>query len=122
MPSIRKKVDLAASGSDDNALSGNRYEFLPVDSLVRVYAVAQDDGGGSTNIKEGEVTLTFSLSNAVLLDNIDVPISTSGPNRNEHLLSEEIGAAGDRIIISSANSDAVNAADLILLVDVVPIG
>lgn len=115
MPTIRIVTTLAASGSNANILSGNRFEFLPTNALIRVFAIAT-----GTGISEGEVTTTISLTNVVLLDGGAVPVNATGPNRNEHLLVAEAGAAGDRLIISAANSDGANAATLITLIDVVP--
>lgn len=121
MPLIRERVALAASGTNANAINGNRFEFLPTDAIVRVFAVAHDASAATTaNTVAAGVNMTISLSNVVLLDNGRIS-DAANVNRNEHQLTNEEGAAGDRLIVSATNSDAANGADVELLIDIVPV-
>lgn len=127
MPTIRITVLPTAAGglansTNPNVVAGNRFEFMPGPTLIRVYAAS----AGAAGLVEGEVTTTISFTNVVQLDSGSIPVVgttlTGAPNRNEHMLIAEAAAGGDRLIISCTNLDAAIAATTVFLIDLVPIG
>lgn len=116
MPTIREEVALAAGASNTNIIQGSKFEFMPRNMAVSVFAV--QDGADP-----GDVTLDVTFGNAVEGDNLGVPTYTAnqGPDRDKHLLASGVAAAGDRLQLKAVNGDAVNASALRVLVDLRPI-
>ena len=82
-----------------NVMAGSKFEFLPRNGVVSVYA-AQDTGTGILEVD-------FTLGNVVVGDGLpcnNVPVTT-GPNRNQDLLAQGVAQAGDRIQIRTAETD-----------------
>lgn len=113
MPVFQHTEQLAASGTNTNIMAGSKFEFLPRNSVIRVYAVS--DAGDDVN-------LDFSLGNVVVGEDLMVFKATAGtgPNRNEHLLVQGAGMAGDRIQIRLTEVTATPAtAETRTLVEIV---
>lgn len=83
-----------------NILAGRKQEFLGRPAVVSVYQ-RQDDVSGSV------IESTLTLGNVIVAEDIicnrNVAAATehfgSGPNTNEDLVAQGVGAAGDRIQI-----------------------
>lgn len=120
MPTIKLKTTLAAGATNANILSGNRFEFLPTSGLVRVVQSCHDNGVAAVaNVLAAGVRSTISLTNVVLADGADLNARAT-PDRDKDGVIAEAGAAGDRLIIAVTNLDAVNAAQVETIVDIVP--
>ena len=95
MPVFKFEETTAASGVNNNIMTGSKFEFLPRNAVVSVYA-AQDLTGfpGTQN-----VNMDFTLGNVVIGDNLGLAAAAdgTGPDRNTSLLAQGVGAAGDRI-------------------------
>lgn len=113
MPIFQHTEQLAASGTNVNIMTGSKFEFLPRNSVVRVYAVS--DAGDV-------VDLDFSLGNVVVGEDLNLfqVAAGTGPNRNESLLAQGAGMAGDRIQIRITEITATPAtAEVRVLVEIV---
>lgn len=111
MSVIRDSQQIAASGSVTNLVTGSKFEFLPRNSVVEVFA-CQDNAGVN------DVVMDVSFGNVLEGDQLVVPTHTAnlGPERDKHKLISAVGAAGDRIQIKVQNNDAVNATNLRTLI------
>lgn len=99
----------------NNIMAGNKFEFLPRNGVVRVYA-SQDVGAA-----QGNTELDFTLGNVVVGDDLacnGAATAGVGPDRNTDLLATGVAMAGDRIQIRAQNTDAVNASDFRVLVEI----
>lgn len=113
MATMRFEDSLAAATTDNNILAGEKFEILPYNAVVTVYAV--QDGADP-----GDLKLDFTLGNAIVIDSAAVPTFTAnlGPNRADHLLGSGIARAHDRIQVKLVNGDAANASAYRVLIDV----
>lgn len=113
MPTLRFESSLAAGATDTNILAGSKFEILPFNSAVSVFAV--QDGADA-----GDLKADFTLGNVIEIDDAAVPTFTpnQGPNRQDHLLGAGVARAHDRLQIKLVNGDAVNAANYRILVDI----
>jgi len=96
MPVFKFAERLAANAVNNNIMAGSKFEFLPRNGVVRVYAV-QDPPAGVENIN-----IDFTLGNVVIGDDLPCNFTATeavGPDRNTDLLATGVAAAGDRIQI-----------------------
>lgn len=93
MPVFKISDTQAALTVNNNIMAGNKFEFLPRNGVVRIYA-CQDVGTGNVNID-------FTLGNVVVGDDLPCTSTTIafGPDRNTDLLATGVAMAGDRIQI-----------------------
>lgn len=76
-------------------MAGSKFEFLTRPSVVSLFAAADIAGGA-----QGVGLLDLTLGNVVAGDDLRIPITQvlgAGPERNQHLVTNAVGAAGDRI-------------------------
>lgn len=102
MPVFKDVQTVATSGVVTNIMAGSKFEFLPRNSVIRIYA-SQD---GTTR----NVDLDFTLGNVVVGDSLAPNRSAAvgvGPDRNTDLLATGVGAAGDRIQIRAQETTGV---------------
>jgi len=112
MPIFQHSETITAGATNTNIMSGSKFEFLPRNSVIRVYAV-QDSGDLAT--------LDFSLGNVVVGEDLALFQVTAGtgPNRNESLLAQGAGMAGDRIQIRVTETGGAATAVIRVLVEIV---
>lgn len=112
MPSLRFVQAIAVNGTVTNLLNGSKFEFLPVPSMVEVYAVSD----------VADTNLELTLGNVIEFDQMLVPIfatASGGPNLQDHRIGGGVGAAGDRVVLK-ANAITV-VASLRVLVVITPV-
>ncbi len=115
MPTIRNVTLLAAGGTNPNVLQGSQFEFLGTPSRVQVYAI--DDSGGLGGVGEVEVFFGQELQFAQSPPNI----RAAGPTVPDDLLVDDIGAAGDRLVVRVTETGGALGATVNTLVKITPI-
>lgn len=95
MATARVSTVIAIGTTNNNILSGDLIEFLPVNSYNKYYA-AQSATGLTMTIVSGTNTLGLALT-----PNIRATVNT-----NEDLMSEDTGFKGDHQIIPVTNPTA----------------
>lgn len=114
MPIFKYVDTIATSGVVTNIMQGSKFEFLPRNSVIRIYAV-QD-----ITAALGNVDLDFTLGNVVVGDGL-APNRVAlgeGPDRNRDLLATGVGAGGDRIQIRAQETDAGTGMPIRVLVEI----
>mgnify|MGYP000713027902 CR=1 FL=1 len=99
---IKKTQAFTASQTVENIISGSKFEFLPRNAVVKLYA---------SQTVAGEVELDFTLGNVVVGDDLDPNLETAvgAVNRNTDLIASGVGAAGDRIQIRGRETSGTTA-------------
>jgi len=103
VPNIRSTDVMAASTIVPNVVAGSAYEFLRTPARVQVW-ITQEAGAAL-----GDVTAQVQFGPEVALEVSDVPTEIAagrGPITDDPPLSDEIVAAGDRILLRLTNTDA----------------
>lgn len=111
MPIFKYVDTIATSAVVTNLMQGSKFEFLPRNSVVRVYA-AQDNAN---------VDLDFTLGNVVVGDGLAPNVTAApglGPDRNTDLLATGVGAAGDRIQIRAQETAGGAGTPIRVLVEI----
>jgi hypothetical protein len=96
MPVIQKKVSLAAGISEDNALSGSAFEFLQRNSVISA-GVLSDTAGCFVTIQSGS---------DIILEESEAAVGTGYPRVPDEMFYNDVGAAGDRLVIRLRNPTA----------------
>ena len=84
MPSLRFVQAIAVNGTVTNLLNGSKFEFLPVTSMVEVYAVSD----------VADTNLELTLGNVIEFDQMAVPLfaaASGGPNLQDHRIGGGVG-------------------------------
>jgi len=102
MPVFKSVQTVALNSVVTNLMTGSKFEFLPRNSVVRIYA-AQDTGTGNVDID-------YTLGNVVVGDSLapNIVAAGTGPDRNTDLLATGVGAAGDRIQLRAQETAGTN--------------
>lgn len=106
---------LPIGGTIQNLVAGSKFEFLPMNAAVRIYAVAD----------QVDITVDFTLGNVIVGDDLLVPLAPDGvagvlgPNTNEHRIAVGAGAAGDRIQLRVTGGAA--ATTVRFLIEILPV-
>lgn len=115
MPSMRFTSTLVANLPIVNLLAGSKFEFLPVPSLVEVFAVSDKD----------DTNLELTMGNVIEFDQMPAPfalVAAGGPLVKDHKIGGGVGAAGDRVVLKVQPASAsVVANGLRVLVVITPI-
>ena len=115
MPVVPFSQSIAAGATVDAMAPGgvpSTFQWTRRPSGVAVYAV--QDGS------PGDVTVNFSLSNALVIETGAVFKSNAalqGPDRNQHLVADAVADAGDQIQVKFTNTTA-GALEVRALIDV----
>lgn len=96
MPVIQKEVSVAANTTDENVLSGSAFEFLRRNSIVSAGAVGSATG----------LFVTVQSGGDIVLEESPADIKTSFPSIPDEMFYNDVGAAGDRLVIRVRNSTA----------------
>ena len=122
MPTLRLADTVAAASTITNLMTGSKFEQLPFPASLAIYATAS-----GTGIVDGEVLMDVTMGNAIEGDQLSVPVvdasvtGDAGPQRNRHLVASGVAAAHDRVQIKVSNSDAVNPATVLALIEIRPL-
>lgn len=103
MPSLRFNQSLTAGQVVANLLTGSKFEFMPQDAAVMVYAVSDTPG----------VQLEVTFGNVIECDQMEIPVfanTAGGPNVNDHRLAAGAARAGDRLACRLFNGGALQTA------------
>ncbi len=116
MPTIKNVTTVAAGLVNPNVLAGSQFEFLGAPSRVQIYG--QEDTSGTNGVAEVEVffgqELELSQSRLNGRDGVDVRVP-------DDLLIDDIGAAGDRLVVRLVETGGVNPAVFVTQVKITPI-
>jgi hypothetical protein len=108
---------LSANTPITNLLAGSKFEFLPVPSMVEVYAVS--------DVVAMDTSLELTLGNVIEFDQMIAPFTTvagGGPNVQDHRIGGGVGAAGDRVVLKvSPVGASVATGGLRVLVIITPV-
>jgi len=111
---FRIRQALTAGQTIPNLMNGNKFEFLGRPAVVSVWGT--DDGTGSAQID-------FTLGNVVVGE--DLPLNNAvvagDIRKDSDFIGSGAGDAGDRIQIRARNTDAVNAVNANLLIEIAEI-
>ena len=111
MALFKTRVALAAAGVNTNILAGSKFEFLSRPAAIQLFA--SQDGTGTALID-------FSLGNAVVGEDL-LPNRTTTAGlvqRQNDGLGAGAGMGGDRIQIKARNTDAANAVNVTVMLDI----
>ncbi len=107
MPSVNRKLTVAAGGFVENVMSGSQFEYMPFPAVLTIAAV--------TDIVAAPVpNLDITFGNAVIVQQGDISgeaVAGGGPRFNEDVVAKDAASAGDRIIVR-LNNPNVGAADV----------
>lgn len=95
MPMAQLSTALLTLTTNNNVLSGNLIEFVPMDSLVEFF-MTQSATGLVVNITSGTDTVGLALA-----PNIRAAVDTSADK-----IGEDVAMKGDHLIISATNPTA----------------
>lgn len=106
---------LAAAGAVANIMAGTPFETLPTRCGVRIYGASytNDPGTGRLDVIVGQTMLTTP-------DGAALPTLAAigqGPDKNRHKILDEVVAGGQPLVIRLRNTDAVNALDPTIIID-----
>jgi len=96
MPVIQKEVALAANETNENVLSGSAFEFLRRNSIVSAGAVGSATG----------LYVTVQSGGDIVLEESPADIKTSFPTIPDEMFYNDVGTAGERLVIRVRNSTA----------------
>lgn len=116
MPTIRNSTTVLAGVTNPNILTGSQFEFLGAPSRIQIYA--QEDTTGANGVAELEVFFGQELELASTTingrDGRDVRVP-------DDLLLDDIGAAGDRLVLRASETGGTNAVIFNTQVKITPI-
>jgi hypothetical protein len=117
MSIFKTRVALAAAAVNNNVMAGSKFEFLARPAVVNVWA--SQDG---VVVAGTGVEIDFTLGNVVVAEDVFPNPRAAGQEgtilKNEDNIGAGIGDAGDRIQLRLRNTDAVNAVDGTLLIEI----
>lgn len=112
MRSSFNQANLAASTKTANILAGDINEFVTQNSMVTIYAISSASG----------IRMTVLASSDVVVDDKEIlPIGTS-LLIPDHLSTSFAVAAGTRLLLTLRETAAVATTDVLLAIDVDPLG
>lgn len=116
MPAQRFQVTVAAGGVNPNIIAGSQFEFLGVPSRIQIYAIGDPAAAGPYNL---EVFFGQSLE----LADGPGPIGAAavGPVVPDDLVLDDVGGAGDRLVIRVSETGGAAAAIVRVLVVFTPL-
>lgn len=95
MPVIQKLLEVPANGTIDNALAGSAFEFLRRNSVVSI---------GITG-EAAAIQATIQSGSDVVLEESGVVVETRYPIVPDEMYYNDVGAAGDRLVIRLRNTN-----------------
>jgi len=115
MPSQRFNVTVLAGAVNANIIAGSQFEFLGVPSRVQIYAVGDPLAAGPYNLE------VFFGQELELADGPGpIGVAEVGPVVPDDLVLDDVGAAGDRIVIRVSETGGIASAIVRVLVVFTP--
>lgn len=96
MPVIQRERSIAANAVDENILSGSAFEFLRSNAVVSI-GLSQSVTGLVANIQSGA---------DIVLEEASLEIKTGFPVIPDEMYYNDVGVAGDRLVIRVRNTTA----------------
>ncbi len=111
MAIFRIRQTLAAGAVVPNLMTGDVFEFLARPAVVSVWGT--DDGTGNSN-------LDFLLGNVVVAQNMPLnnAVVAGDIRKDSDFIGSGGGLGGDRILLRVRNTDAVNAVNVNVMVEI----
>ena len=110
MPVIQKETSIAANATLDNAISGSSFEFLRRNSVVSIAAVGSATG----------LVASIQSGSDIVLEEAPLLIKTTMPTIPDDFYYNDVGVAGDRLVIRVRNTTA-GALTVRVIVQVTPL-
>lgn len=107
-----EQPNLTASTKTANILSGDINEFVPFNAAVNIYAVSS----------ASNVNLTMLADSDVLVDDKEIINIGTTLNKSDHLIDSFNVAAGSRLALFLRETGAAATTDVLVSVDVQPLG
>jgi len=111
MPVMTDRRSVAANTTVENILSGKVHEFLPENSVIRVFMAAAAAG----------INASFLVGSESLVQDQEVSDANRFPQDPEDFLSESGGLEGDRVLLALRNTTGA-AIVVITRVSIEPVG
>lgn len=111
MPNFLINQLVPAGGLVANALAGSAFEFLARDSKVAMALAFDRDALVPATSTVGDILATIQFGAEVQLEAGEVPIEEfigGGAKIPDNVQVDDVGAAGDRLVVRLENTDAVN--------------
>lgn len=125
MPNFSLWNTVATTTTLPNILAGSPFEFVGRDSRVAVAMGCTNYG--AVNPAIGAVTTNITFGSELQVQNANLP-ATGGTAAQpqsarlpDHVVVDDVAAAGDRLVIELTNADAVTAAVCNTVVRILPI-
>lgn len=112
MPLIQGSTSVAASGVNDNVLSGSQYEYLPFNAMLE-FGLNGDANGGDLRVD------VYSGTD-VLLENAPMSVQARIPVYPDDFQLTDGALQGERIKIRARNTSAAGARVLFFAVKITP--
>jgi len=96
MAVIQKEISVGIGATVENALAGSAFEFLPRNSIVSI---------GVTAAATGTFT-TVQSGASIVLEESPTYVKTTFPIIPDEMVYNEVGRAGDRIVVRLRNPTA----------------
>jgi len=112
--SITQVSSVPAGGSVKNIIEGIAGRIIPEDSLVEVAA----------NMGDADVSLQMTIGPDQVLPDGPVNLEASAgvlPSIRDDMIIRTFGKSGDEMILRAANTDAVSAAQIRVVIRVTPV-
>ena len=111
MPQMAIRSTLAVS-STTNVASGKLFEHVRGGGAdITIY-------GAQTNEAYGDAEVTVFFGDAVIVQDMPLPLKTTGPVVPDDAIASGTALPGDQITINAKNNDAAATVDVTLIVDV----
>jgi len=117
MPAQRFQVTVAAGGVNPNIIAGSQFEFLGVPSRIQIYCI------GDPQPASGPYNLEVFFGQSLELADGPGPNGAVavGPVVPDDLVLDDVGGAGDRLVIRVSETGGVNPAIVRVLVVFTPL-
>jgi hypothetical protein len=113
MPLIQGSTSIAASGVNDNVLSGSQYEYLPWPAMLEIGLTGDANGA--------DLRVDVYSGSDVLLENAPMSVQNRIPIYPDDFNLVDGAQAGERIKIRARNTSAAGARTLFHAVKITPL-
>lgn len=118
MPNFLIRPTILAGTTNPNILAGSPFEFVGRDSKVAIAMATDVAATVGTMIANVTFGAELQLQDAVLPREA---AAGEGPKLPDNVQVDDVAAAGDRLVVSVQNTDAVNDRAVACLVRILPI-
>lgn len=96
MPAIQKEISVGVGATVENAISGSAFEFLRRNAIVSIGVTAAATG----------TFVTVQSGGDIVLEESPTFVKTSFPVVPDEMLYNDVGVAGDRLVVRLRNPTA----------------